>query len=185
MSTEDKPEKPREDDFREAPRSGTGRGRKACGSTASRRWRKSTNRLRRRSSAGGSSRPNNPRTSPCRRHVEAERLGGPEIDDRPEFGCLLDRKGARLFALWDAIDIRRRALVEVEKLSATSPPLRNSSTGKRRATMASRRRNDLLAMDHGLTGLAGQHYQAAVRRYTALARYTADPDLMWSRRAAC
>ena len=49
MSTEDDREKRRE----ESP-NGTGLARKACGSTASRRWRKSASRSRRRSSAGDS-----------------------------------------------------------------------------------------------------------------------------------
>jgi len=44
-----------------------------------------------------------------RRHVEAERLGGSEIDYELEFDGSLDGKLARPIALEDAIHIRCRA----------------------------------------------------------------------------
>src|SRR5262249_6633100 len=40
-----------------------------------------------------------------RRHLEAERVGGLEVDDNLEFGRLLDRQVAGPFTLEDAIDI--------------------------------------------------------------------------------
>src|SRR4029453_10939490 len=43
-----------------------------------------------------------------RRHVEAERLGGLEVDHQLELDRGLDWKLARFCALEDAIDIRRR-----------------------------------------------------------------------------
>ena len=39
-----------------------------------------------------------------RRHVEAERLGGLEVDDQLELGRLHDRQVGRLLALEDAAD---------------------------------------------------------------------------------
>jgi hypothetical protein len=39
------------------------------------------------------------------RYVEAERLGGLQIDDQFELGCRLDRKFARFHALEDTISI--------------------------------------------------------------------------------
>src|SRR5215470_15293171 len=43
-----------------------------------------------------------------RRHVEAERLGGLEVDDELVFGRCLHRQVSRLLALEDAVSIRRR-----------------------------------------------------------------------------
>ena len=45
--------------------------------------------------------------------VEAQHPGSLEIDDNFEFGGLLDRKITRLFALEDAINIRRGAPVKI------------------------------------------------------------------------
>ena len=45
------------------------------------------------------------RASSVRRHVEAERLGGLEVDDQLELGRVLHRQVARLLALEDAVDI--------------------------------------------------------------------------------
>src|SRR5262252_10198949 len=42
------------------------------------------------------------------RHIEAERIRGLEVDDKLEFGRLLDRQVAGPFSLEDAIDIGRR-----------------------------------------------------------------------------
>src|SRR5271165_345702 len=41
----------------------------------------------------------------CRQHVEAQCLGSFEVDDKLEFGRLLDRQVTGLFTLEDAIDI--------------------------------------------------------------------------------
>jgi hypothetical protein len=50
------------------------------------------------------------------RHVEAERLGGFEVDDQFVLGRRLDRQVGRLFALEDAIGIRRRAPIIIEEI---------------------------------------------------------------------
>src|SRR5262249_53534979 len=50
------------------------------------------------------------------RWVETKRLRGLEIDDQLEFGGLLDRQIARLFAPEDAIDVRRGAPVQLDVL---------------------------------------------------------------------
>src|SRR5262249_61283372 len=42
------------------------------------------------------------------RHLEPERIRGLEVDDKLEFGRLLDRQVAGPFTLEDAIDIARR-----------------------------------------------------------------------------
>ena len=49
------------------------------------------------------------------RHVEAERLGGLEVDHQLELDRGLDGKLARLRALEDAIDIGRRAPKIIER----------------------------------------------------------------------
>ena len=58
------------------------------------------------------------RASRVRRHVEAERLGGLEVDDQLELGRLLHRQVGRLLALEDAIDIAGCALVEIDIVDA-------------------------------------------------------------------
>src|SRR6516164_1000812 len=52
------------------------------------------------------------------RYLEAERPSGLEIDDQLEFGGELDRQIAGLLALEDAIDIFRRAAVEIDIVDA-------------------------------------------------------------------
>src|SRR5689334_12531716 len=44
-------------------------------------------------------------TDKGRRHIQAERLGGFQVDDEMEFGRLLHRQVGRPLALQDAIDI--------------------------------------------------------------------------------
>ena len=51
-----------------------------------------------------------------RRHGEAERLGGLEIDDQLVLGRRLHRQVGRLLALENAIDIASRAPVQVDKI---------------------------------------------------------------------
>src|SRR5262249_37911135 len=53
-----------------------------------------------------------------------------EIDDKLEFGCLLDRQITRLFALENAIDIQRSAPVELDIVNAVGC----KSTGHRVVT---------------------------------------------------
>src|SRR6266511_2636749 len=53
-----------------------------------------------------------------RRYVEAERLGGLEIDRQPVLGWRLHRKVGRLLALEDAIDIAGRAPVLINNVGA-------------------------------------------------------------------
>ena len=51
-----------------------------------------------------------------RRHVEAERLGGLEVDDQLVLGRGLHRKVGRLFAFEDAIDVAGRAPILVDRI---------------------------------------------------------------------
>ena len=51
-----------------------------------------------------------------RRHVEAERLGGLEIDHQLVLGRRLHRQVGRLLALEDAIDVAGRAPVLVDQI---------------------------------------------------------------------
>ena len=48
--------------------------------------------------------------------VEAERLGGLEVDDQLELGRRLHRQVGRLLALEDAVDVAGRAPVLVDKI---------------------------------------------------------------------
>ena len=86
-----------------------------------------------------------------RRTIEAERLGGLEIDDKLEFGRLLDRQVGGLGALENPPDI-------IAAYLAKAPPSRRRSSSGRRATayiairiyrrnlMARRQRHDLIAV---------------------------------------
>ena len=65
------------------------------------------------------------RASSDRRHVEAERLGGLEVDDQLELGRRLHRQVGRLLALEDAIDIAGRAPVLVDQVR----PVGNQAAG--------------------------------------------------------
>ena len=51
-----------------------------------------------------------------RRHVEAERLGGLEVDHQLVLGRRLHRQVGRLLALEDAVDVSWRAPVLVEEI---------------------------------------------------------------------
>ena len=51
-----------------------------------------------------------------RRHVEAERLGGLEVDHQLVLGRRLHRQVGRLLALEDAIDVAGRAPVLVDRI---------------------------------------------------------------------
>ena len=51
-----------------------------------------------------------------RRHVEAERLGGLEVDDQLVLGRRLHRQVGRLLALEDAVDVAGRAPVLVDQV---------------------------------------------------------------------
>src|SRR5437763_11808125 len=57
-----------------------------------------------------------------RRHLEAERLGGLEVEHRLVFGRRLHRQVSRLLALEDAIDIAGRLPVSVDVVSPVGPP---------------------------------------------------------------
>ena len=56
------------------------------------------------------------RASSDRRHVEAERLGGLEVDHQLVLGRRLHRQVGRLLALEDAIDVAGRAPVLVDQI---------------------------------------------------------------------
>ena len=54
----------------------------------------------------------------CRRHVEAERLGGSQIDGQLKLGRLLDRQVGGLRALEDTIDVGRGASEQIGPLDS-------------------------------------------------------------------
>src|SRR5436189_1662031 len=56
-----------------------------------------------------------------RRHVEAERLGGGQIDNEIEFGRLLDRKIARLCTTKNFIDILASTPEQARKIGCIRP----------------------------------------------------------------
>jgi hypothetical protein len=60
-------------------------------------------------------------------HIEAERLGRLEIDDKLELGWRLHWKLARLLALEDAIDIGRRAPKIIGPVNAVGQQAANFS----------------------------------------------------------
>ena len=84
------------------------------------------------------------------RHVEAERLGGLEVDHQLELDRGLDRKLARLRALEDAIGIGRRAPKIIEQVISVGQQAADFSEETERIdgreTVASRQRCDLHAM---------------------------------------
>ena len=84
------------------------------------------------------------------RHVEAERLGGLEIDHQLELDRGLDGKLARLRALEDAIGIGRRAPKIIEQVISVGQQAAEFSEETERIdgreTVASRQRCDLRAM---------------------------------------
>ena len=102
-----------------------------------------------------------------RRHGEAERLGGLEIDDQFKLGRRLHRQVGRLLALENAIDVGGRVPVLIESDRAHR---RSDRRRRRRARLAvdrgqlvpGRKRHDQLAMT--LRRCARRHDQAAVRR---------------------
>ena len=84
------------------------------------------------------------------RHVEAERLGGLEVDHQLELDRGLDGKLARLRALEDAIGIGRRAPKIIEQVISVGQQAAEFSEETERIdgreTVASRQRCDLHAM---------------------------------------
>jgi hypothetical protein len=53
-----------------------------------------------------------------RRHVEAQRLGGLEVDRQLELGRKLNWKISRFFTSQDAIDIRRGSSIHIDRVNA-------------------------------------------------------------------
>src|SRR5215467_94074 len=68
----------------------------------------------------------------CRRHAQAERLGGLEVDHQFELDRGLDGKSARLFALEDAVDIGCRAPIRIELVSSVGQQAAELSEGSAR-----------------------------------------------------
>ena len=98
--------------------------------------------------------------------VEAERLGGLEIDHQLVLGRRLHRQVGRLLALEDAVDVAGRAPVLVDEIrsigdqtAAGDVVARVSNHGQ---LVADRQRGDQVAMQPGQR--ARRHDQAAVRR---------------------
>jgi hypothetical protein len=54
----------------------------------------------------------------CRRYIEAERLGGLEVDHQLEFGRHLDRQVGHFCALEDTIDVRSRTSIQIDTVDA-------------------------------------------------------------------
>ena len=83
-------------------------------------------------------------------HVEAERLGGLEVDHQLELDRGLDGKLARLRALEDAIGIGRRAPKIIDQVTSVGQQAAEFSEETERIdgreTVASRQRCDLRAM---------------------------------------
>ena len=117
-----------------------------------------------------------------RRHVEAERLGGLEVDHQLEFGRLLDRQVGRLLALEDAIDVAGRAPKLVDQIR----PVGHQAAAvdevaievDRRQSVPGRKRDDQVAMN-ALSGVTvtirppfGSRAKAATARSISLASRT-------------
>src|SRR5206468_99578 len=101
----------------------------------------------------------------ARRYVEAERLGGLEVDQQPVLGRRLHRQVGRLLAFEDAIDVSGRAPELVEKIGAiadqTADGAVKASIVDGGHSVSGRKRDDQLAM--GSRRWASRHDQAAVR----------------------
>ena len=76
------------------------------------------------------------RASSDRRHVEAERLRGLEVDDGVELGRRLHRQVGRLLALEDAIDVRCRS----PELVAQIGPIGDQAAGRDEQAIPNRSR---------------------------------------------
>ena len=85
-----------------------------------------------------------------RRHVEAERLGGLEVDHQLELGRLLHRQVGRLLALEDAIDVAGGAPVCVGRVDPVGDQAaasdENAVRVDRRQPMLGRKRDDPLTV---------------------------------------
>ena len=68
------------------------------------------------------------------RHIEAERLGGLEIDHQFVLGRRLHRQVGRLLALEDAVDIGGRAAILVNQIG----PVRDQAAGGDEVTIRSK-----------------------------------------------
>ena len=91
------------------------------------------------------------RASSGRRNVEAERLGGLEVDDQLVLGRRLHRQVGRLLALEDAVDVAGGASILVDQVR----PVGDQATGcdgvaagvDRGQTVPGRQRGDQFAMN--------------------------------------
>ena len=91
------------------------------------------------------------RASSDRRHVEAERLGGLEVDHQLVFGRRLHRQVGRLLALEDAVDVAGRAPILVDDIG----PVGDQAAGgdevavriDRGQLVPGRQRDDQIAMN--------------------------------------
>ena len=105
------------------------------------------------------------RASSDRRHVEAERLGGLEVDHQLVLGRRLHRQVGRLLALEDAVDVAGRAPVLVDEIR----PIGDQAAGgdeeaigvDRGQFVPGRKRDDQIAMNDRRR--ARRHDQAAIR----------------------
>ena len=91
------------------------------------------------------------RASSDRRHGEAERLGGLEVDDQLVLGRRLHRQVGRLLALEDAIDVAGRAPEQVDQIGPSARVRPPAVTQKREPIdrgqlVPCRQRDDQLAM---------------------------------------
>src|SRR5262249_50068038 len=69
------------------------------------------------------------------RQIEAERLGGPQVDEKLISGRLLYRKLGRIGTTQDAIDIDRRSPPEIDRVGPGSAPRdHHSSAAENRRT---------------------------------------------------
>ena len=71
-----------------------------------------------------------------RRHFEAERLRGFEVDDQFELGRRLHRQVGRFLALEDAIDVAGRQMVLVERIRPIGDQAARTNSGKDRLRAA-------------------------------------------------